>query len=127
MLPPRNRSRRPNNLDLGTGKYPPAELGFTRIRASAWHALIRRRIRPGAGLLVVSPERIPVRKRVPDLLGRGLRLRAQRGEIHARDDTAFHHDLAVDDDRVDVVSDAAFDDAFDRIAHRPVAQRISPR
>src|SRR5260370_1872031 len=104
MLPPRNRGRRPNNLALGTGKYPPAELGFTRIRASAWHALIRRRIRPGAGLLVASPERIPVRKRVPDLLGRGLRLRAQRGEIPASDDTSFHHALAADEHRADGVS-----------------------
>src|SRR5258708_10185622 len=95
MLPPRNRRRGPHNLDLGTGTYPPADLGFTRVRASAWHALIRRRIRPGAGLLVAAPERIPVRKRVPDLLCRGLRLRAQRGEIHAWDDTSLHDDPAV--------------------------------
>src|SRR5258708_7801903 len=31
------------------------------------------------------------------------------------------------DPRVDVVADAAFDDALDRIAPRPVAQRIAPR
>src|SRR5260370_37485107 len=105
MLPPRNRGRRPNNLDLGTGKYPPAELGFTRIRASAWHALIRCRIRPGTGLLVAAPERIPVRKRVPDLLGCGLRLRAQHGEIHAWDDNSLHDDPAFDDHLLDVFAD----------------------
>src|SRR5262249_55809418 len=54
-------------------------------------SLLGRRIGPRAGLLVGAAERVPLLERVPDLLGRGLSLRAQLGEIDARNDGAFHH------------------------------------
>src|SRR5262249_32830411 len=90
-------------------------------------SLLRGRIGPGAGLLVGAAERVPLLERIPDLLGRRLGLRAQLGEIDARNDGAFHHHLAVDDDGVDVVADAALHDALDGIAHRSVAQRVATR
>src|SRR5215510_3788547 len=89
--------------------------------------LLRRRIGPGAGLFMRAAERVPIRERVPDLLGCRLGLRAQLGEVHARNDGALHHHLAVDDDGVDVVAHAAFHDAFDGIAHRSIAQRVASR
>jgi len=47
-----------------------------------------------------------------------LSLRAQLGEIDAGNGTAFHHDIAVDDDRIDVVADGidAFTDRIDSVA-----------
>src|SRR5215469_6845272 len=84
------------------------------------------RIGPGAGLFVRAAERVPIRERVPDLLGCRLGLRAQLGEIDAGNDGALHHNLAVDDDSIDVVADAALHDALDGIAHRSVAQRVAP-
>src|SRR5919109_2380397 len=89
-------------------------------------SLLGGRIGPRAGLLMRAAERVPLRERVPDLLGRGLSLRPQLGEIHGGNDAAAHHHLSVDNDRVDVVADAALDDALHGIAHRSVAQAISP-
>src|SRR5919198_4048916 len=65
-------------------------------------SLLGGRIGPGAGLLVRAAERVPLRERIPDLLGRGLSLRAQLGEIDPRNNTALHHDFSVNDHRVDV-------------------------
>src|SRR5262245_16985952 len=103
----------------------PSESSYPQERHDC--SLLCRRIGPGAGLLVGAAERVPIRERVPDLLRRHLRLRAQLGEIDAGNDGALHHHLAVDDDSVDVVAHAAFHDAFDGIAHRSVAQRVAPR
>src|SRR5262245_53988361 len=90
-------------------------------------SLLGGRIRPRAGLLVRAAERVPLRERVPDLLSRGLSLRAQLGEIDAGNNAAVHHDIAVNDNRVDVVAHTALDDALHGIAHRSIAQGISPR
>src|SRR5262249_60381529 len=99
----------------------------TRLFSFAALHSLRRGTGPGAGLLVGAAERVPIRERVPDLLGCRLGLRAQLGEVDAGNNGALHHHLAVDDDGVDVVADAAFHDAFDGIAHRSVAQRVAPR
>src|SRR5262245_45228460 len=101
----------------------PSESSYPQERDDC--SLVRRRIGPGAGLLVGAAERVPLRECVPDLLGRRLGLRAQLGEVDARNDGAFHHHLAVDDDGVDVVADAALHDALHGIAHRSVAQRVA--
>jgi len=46
---------------------------------------------------------------------------AQFCEINSRNYAALHHHFAVDDDGVDVVADAAFNQALDRIADGSLA------
>src|SRR6185312_7146090 len=48
----------------------PCQSHGVNAQAFARRALLGDRIRPGAGLLVAAAERVPIRERVPDLLGR---------------------------------------------------------
>src|SRR6185437_10274007 len=77
------------------------------------------------GLVGGAPERVPIRQRRPDHLARSLRFGPDLAEVDAGNDAALHADLAVDDDGIDIVADAAIDHAPDRITHRAVAQRIA--
>ena len=61
----------------------------------------------------------------PDPLTRSLRPYTQIREIDSRDSAIGHPHDAVDDHCLNVVPDTAFDQTFDGIVHRPVAQRVS--
>src|SRR5262245_25556181 len=105
---PRRAVFTPTEADLGA-RYSstlvgvaPSESSYPQERDDC--SLLRRRIGPGAGLFMGAAERVPIRERVPDLLGCHLRLRAQLGEVDAGNDGALHHHVAVDDDGVDVLA-----------------------
>src|SRR5262249_33186086 len=53
-------------------------------------ALLGHRIAPGARLLVPASQRVPVRQGFPDLLGRGLGLVPELGEIDPGDHAISH-------------------------------------
>src|SRR5262245_10461178 len=76
-------------------------------------------------LIGCAAERVPVLPTAPDAFARGLRLGPQRGEIDAGNAGVLHPHHAVDDDGVNVVANAAIDEALDRIAHRPEPQRVT--
>ncbi len=88
-------------------------------------ASIRARERIRAHLVGGAAVRVPVLPAAPHPLAGGLCLRAQRREVDAGDAAVLHAHHAVDDDGVDIVTDAAIDQALDRIAHRPHAQAVT--
>jgi hypothetical protein len=86
---------------------------------------LRHRIAPGTGRFRRSAERIPFGQSCPDVFAGRLRFGAERSEIDAWNPPPLHDDFATDDDGVDIIADATFDDAFHRTAHRPVTQAIT--
>ena len=111
-----------------------SETSVRKIGEEGAHALLRlqfalpsmQRERPWARLFGGSPARIPILQRRPDMFAGVLGLLAQLVEIDAGNHAVFHADVAVDDDGVDIVADAALDQALDGIADRPIAQRFRP-
>src|ERR1700726_2462104 len=75
------------------------------------------RERIGAHLVGASSERVPIGPACPDAFAGSLRPGAQCREINPHDTAAFDPYNAVDYDRVDIVADPTFDEAFDRVAH----------
>jgi len=71
------------------------------------------RKRPWARFLGSPAARVPILHGRPDMFAGALRLIAQIVDIETVDHAIFHADVAVDDHRVDVVADAALDQALD--------------
>ena len=71
-----------------------------------------------------ATERIPFWQSLPNSFTRYLGVVAQAPKIDAGNETVLHTNFAVYDDRVDVITNATFNDALHRIADRAVAQRI---
>ena len=82
------------------------------------------RKRPWACFFRGSAARIPILQRRPDRFAGALGLIAQIVEIEAGDHAILHADAAVDDHGIDIVADAAFDQALDGIANRPEAKGL---
>src|ERR1700691_5128519 len=89
-----------------------------------FHTSVHAPKRKWAHLLGGASVRVPVGPAAPDFLAGGLCLISQRGHIDVWNAAAFHADNAIHDDGIDVVTDAAINQALDRIAHRTHSQRI---
>src|SRR5258706_4019229 len=83
-----------------------------------------RRKRPWARFLGSPAARVPILHGRPDMFAGALRLIAQIVDIEAVDHAIFHADVAIDDNRIDVVADAALDQALDGIANRAITQGL---
>src|SRR5262245_52277850 len=104
--------------DAGARCAPPAPTGAPILSRG-------NRERPGAHLVSGAAERIPVLDPRPQLLAGVLGLVAQLREVQARQLPALQAHRAVDDDRLDVVADAAIDEALDRIPDGAVPKRVA--
>src|SRR5262249_53055086 len=71
-----------------------------------------------------APQRIPIRQRGPDPFARSLRLLQKRAHIDLANIAVLHHNLAINDHRLDIIADAALDQALDRIAVPPLAKPL---
>src|SRR5437588_1829743 len=90
---------------------------FIHLQLSS--AAVNERVTVGTRNIGGSPEQIPLGQRGPYFLARYLRLLSKILDIETGYCPVLHDGLPVDDDSLDVVTDAALDQAFHRISNRP--------
>src|SRR5215831_132120 len=95
------------------------ELLFIHLQLSS--AAVNERVTVGTRNIGGSPEQIPLGQRGPYFLARDLRLLSKILNIETGYRLVLHDGLPIDDDSLDVVADAALDQAFHRISNRSEA------